>query len=151
MFGGLGLEKVFSITVDNASANDGTISYTRWAMNNAKTNIAEGQYIHMRCAAHVINLIVSDCLRELDISVQRVRAAVPFIRNSPSRITQFKRCANLEKVDNKAFLPLDACTKWDSTYLMLKTAATYEKVFDRYGDDDPYFATELNSEKFLKL
>uniref|UniRef100_A0A8I6XXJ4 Zinc finger BED domain-containing protein RICESLEEPER 2-like n=1 Tax=Hordeum vulgare subsp. vulgare TaxID=112509 RepID=A0A8I6XXJ4_HORVV len=142
-----GLEKVFSITVDDASANDGTISYLKMVMNNAKTSIAKGQYIHMRCAAHAINLIVSDCLRELDIPVKRVRAAVRFIRNCPSRITQFKRCADLEKVDSKAFLPLDVCTKWNSTYLMLKTAATYEKVFDRYGDDDPYFATELNSEE----
>ena len=30
---------------------------------------------------------------------------------------------------------------------MLKAAATYQKVFDRYGDDDPQFAIELNSEK----
>mgnify|MGYP000858915879 CR=1 FL=1 len=81
-----GLEKVFSITVDNASANDGTISYMRRVMNNAKTSIAEGQYIHMRCAAHAINMIVLDCPRELDIPVQRVRAAVRFIRNYPSRI-----------------------------------------------------------------
>ncbi|XBI43967.1 hypothetical protein VPH35_108675 [Triticum aestivum] len=142
-----GLEKVFSITVDDALANDGIISYMKMVMNNAKTSIAEGRYFHMRCATHVINLIVSDFLRELDIPVQRVRAAVRFIRNSPSRITRFKRCADLEKVDSKAFLPLDVCTKWNSTYLMLKTAVTYEKVFDRYGDDDPYFATELNSEE----
>ena len=67
-----GLEKVFSITVDDASANDGTISYLKMVMNNAKTSIAEGQYFHMRCATHVINLIVSDFLRELDIPVQRV-------------------------------------------------------------------------------
>lgn len=55
-----GLEKAFSITVDNPSADDGAVSYMRRAMNDARTSIAEGQYIHMRCAAHVINLIVLD-------------------------------------------------------------------------------------------
>lgn len=81
------------------------------------------------------------------VGYQRVHAAVCIIRNSPSRITRFKKCADLEKVDSKAFLSLDVCNRWNSTYLMLKAADTYQKVFNRYGDDDPYFAIELNNEK----
>ncbi|WVZ79866.1 hypothetical protein U9M48_027394 [Paspalum notatum var. saurae] len=69
-----GLDKVMTVTVDNASANDSGINYLRRQMNNLKTNIALGKYLHMRCAAHIVNLIVQDGLKEVDISIKRVRA-----------------------------------------------------------------------------
>uniref|UniRef100_A0A8I6WKK9 Zinc finger BED domain-containing protein RICESLEEPER 2-like n=1 Tax=Hordeum vulgare subsp. vulgare TaxID=112509 RepID=A0A8I6WKK9_HORVV len=142
-----GIDKVFSVTVDNASPNDGAVNYIKRIMNSANASIGRGEYMHMRCAAHIMNLIVTDGLKELDISVKRVRAAVKFIKNSPARITKFKKCAELEKLTSKGFLSLDVCTRWNSTYLMLKAAATYEKVFVRYEEEDPYFAIELNSDK----
>ncbi|XBI83867.1 hypothetical protein VPH35_092303 [Triticum aestivum] len=142
-----GLDKVFTITVDNASANDGAINYIRRVMNKAKSSIAEGKYFHMRCAAHIINLVVTDGLKEIDLSVARVRAAVKFVKNSPARITRFKKCVELEKVKSKAFLSLDVPTRWNSIYLMLRAAATYEQVFYRYADEDPYYALDLNGEK----
>jgi hypothetical protein len=141
-----GIEKVMTITVDNASSNDGGISYMRKKLNKSKTSIAEGNYLYMRCAAHIINLIVQDGLKELDDSVKRVRAAVRFVRNGTNRRTKFKQLADLEKVDSEAFLNLDICTRWNSTYLMLKTAIEYERVFTRYEEEDPHYVLDLNSE-----
>src|SRR4051812_35698033 len=103
-----------SITVDNASPNDGVVGYINKIMNNAKTSIGKGEFMHMRCAAHIVNIIVTDGLKELVISMKRVRAAVKFIKNSPARITIFKKCAELEKLANKGFLTLDVCTRWNS-------------------------------------
>lgn len=100
----------------------------------------------MRCAAHIINLIVQDGLKELDDSVKHVRAAVRFVRNGTNRRTKFKQLADLEKVDSEAFLNLDICTRWNSTYLMLKTAIEYERVFTRYEEEDPHYVLDLNSE-----
>lgn len=110
-----GIEKVMTITVDNASSNDGGISYMQKKMNKSKTSIAEGNYLHMRCAAHIINLIVTDSLKEFDDSVKRARAPVRFVKNGTNRRTKFKQLADLEKVDSQAFLNLDICTRWNST------------------------------------
>jgi hypothetical protein len=138
-----GLEKVMCVTVDNASSNDSGVTHLRRQLNNAKTSIAEGKYLHMRCAAHIVNLIVQDGLKEVDISIKRVRAAVRYIKNSTSRLAKFKELAEEEKVDSKAFLNLDICTRWNSTYLMLKAAITYDKVFMRYFDEDPCYTIDL--------
>ena len=141
-----GLDKIMTVTVDNASANDSGVSYLRRQMNSLKTSIAEGKYLHMRCAAHILNLIVQDGLKEVDQSIKRVRAAVKFIRGGTSRLEKFKEIAQWEKVDSKAFLNLDVCTRWNSTYDMLKAACTYEKVFARYPEEDPYYTIELLSD-----
>ena len=135
-----------TVTVDNASANDSGVSYLRRQMNSVKTSIAGGKYLHMRCVAHILNLIVQDGLKEVDQSIKRVRAAIRFVRNGSSRLAKFKEIAQWEKVDSKAFLNLDVCTRWNSTYDMLKAACTYEKVFARYPDEDPYYTIELLSD-----
>ncbi|XP_073368017.1 zinc finger BED domain-containing protein RICESLEEPER 2 [Aegilops tauschii subsp. strangulata] len=142
-----GLERVMTVTVDNASNNDGSIVHLRKCMVEAKTSIAAGKFLHMRCAAHIVNLIVQDGLKEVELSIKRVRAAVRSIKNGTSRLVKFKELALEEKVKSKAFLNLDVCTRWNSTYIMLKAAITYAKVFTRYYEDDPLYALDLSEEK----
>lgn len=138
-----GMQKVMTVTVDNASSNDGGLNYLRKQMVNAKTCIADGKYLHMRCAAHIVNLIVSDGLKEVDLSVQRVRAVVRYIRNGTTRLDKFKDIVDEEKIDSDAFLSLDICTRWNSTYRMLKAALVYEKVFLRLAEEDATYVVDL--------
>ncbi|XP_025822266.1 zinc finger BED domain-containing protein RICESLEEPER 2-like [Panicum hallii] len=137
-----GLERVMTITVDNASTNDTGIGYLRRQLSG--TNIANGKYLHMRCAAHIVNLIVQDGLKELDLSVKRVRAAIRYIRNGGSRIAKFKELIGEEKLTNKPFLKLDVPTRWNSTCIMLKAAIVYEKVFTRLVDEDMSYVIDLS-------
>jgi hypothetical protein len=129
-----GFDSVMKITVDNASANDAGISYLRRYLS--KTNLASGKYLHMRCAAHIVNLIVHDGLKEVDLSVKRVRAAVKYIRNGGSRMVKFKEIVEEDKLTKNPYLTSDVPTRWNSTYLMLKYAIVYEKVFTRLADED---------------
>jgi hypothetical protein len=77
-----------------------------------------------------VNLIVLDGLKELDLSMQRVRDAVRYIKSGTSRLIKFKEIVEEEKVDCKAFLKLDVPIRWNYTYQMLKATIVYE-VFMR--------------------
>ena len=114
-----GIDKVFTITVDNATFNDVAISYLKKKMNNLGTCIQEEKFIHLRCITHILNLIVSDGLKEMNESVARVRGVVRYVRQSPIRLVKFKECVLVEKIQSKSSLCLDVSTRWNSTYLML--------------------------------
>lgn len=49
------------------------------------TGIGNGDYMHMRCIAHIINLIVWDRLKKNKKSIDKVRYAVKFIKSSPTQ------------------------------------------------------------------
>ncbi|GMI86360.1 DAYSLEEPER [Hibiscus trionum] len=137
------IERVFTVTVDNASANGVGIEYLRKKLNHRNTCVANGKYMHMRCVAHVINLIVQEGVKHASGSVDRVRAAVRYIRASPLRMKKFYDRAKEEMIDTKARLQLDVPTRWNSTYMMLDVAAKYEHAFDSYVRDDNSFFLDL--------
>ncbi|KAL0444205.1 UNVERIFIED_CONTAM: putative AC transposase [Sesamum latifolium] len=85
-----GIDKVCTITVDNASSNDRAIAHLKkkckW-----KDVILNNDCMHMRCSAHIVNLIVKQGLEEQHESIMRVRNAVKYVRSSPARLKAFKR------------------------------------------------------------
>lgn len=100
----------------------------------------------MRCIAHIINLVVVDGLKMMSPSVARVRRAISYVRQSPSRFQKFKDCAQIEKIESKKLLCLDVSTRWNSTYLMLDTAQRFQRAFERFQDEDHLFKRELEDE-----
>ncbi|TXG47936.1 hypothetical protein EZV62_027230 [Acer yangbiense] len=122
-----GIDRVFTITVDNASANNTAVLYvkrklTSWHRDGA---ILDGKYLHLRCCAHIVNLIVNDGLKEMHDSVVAIRNAVKFVKSSPSRFNKFKKCVEHDKIQNKGLVVLDVPTRWNSTYLMLASALKF--------------------------
>ncbi|CAH1435710.1 unnamed protein product [Lactuca virosa] len=57
--------KLFSITLDNASSNDTFVNILKLQLNVRKALIKDGQFFHIRCCAHILNLIVQDGLKEM--------------------------------------------------------------------------------------
>ncbi|CAH9100269.1 unnamed protein product [Cuscuta europaea] len=113
------IKKVMTITVDNASSNDLAVKYLRGRLNHWGGSVLDGQYLHMRCATHILNLIVKDGLKDLDASIAKIRAAVRYVRSSPARLQKFVCCVEEEKIDSKGLVCLDVDTRWNSTYFML--------------------------------
>ena len=99
--------------------------------------------MHVRCVAHILNLIVQDGLKDVSNSVKKVRDAVRYIRNSPMRLRKFKEYAELVGIESNACINLDVLTRWNSTYLILKTACIYEKVFEKYDENELIFRADL--------
>ncbi|XP_052483057.1 zinc finger BED domain-containing protein RICESLEEPER 2-like [Gossypium raimondii] len=140
-----GIERVFTITVDNASTNSVAIKYLRKKLNHRNAFVANGKFIHMRCVAHILNLIVQYGIKDASVSVDRVRGAVRYIRVSPSRLTKFNQRVKEEMIDSKAQLCLDVPTRWNSTYMMLKVAEKYECAFESYVRDGHNFFLDLTA------
>ncbi|XP_038716676.1 zinc finger BED domain-containing protein RICESLEEPER 2-like [Tripterygium wilfordii] len=133
------IKKLFTITVDNASANDNLVNY----LKRRFASLMLSDYVHVRCVAHIINLIVMEGMKESIASIDRVRAVIKFIRASPARIQKFKECAEMERIPSKASLCLDVCTRWNSTYLMLDTAMKFETAFERFEELEPQITSEV--------
>lgn len=124
-----GIKRVLTITVDNASSNDLAIKYLKEVVNLWDDCVLNGEFLHMRCAAHILNLVVKDGLKDVDVSILKVRAAVKYVRSSPARFAKFKSCVLEEKIDCKGYVCLDIDTRWNTTFLMLKTAVVFRKAF----------------------
>jgi len=132
--------------MDNASTNNLAISYLARALSvwNGNT-LLNGEFTHMRCFAYILNLIVSDGLKEIDLSIRKMRVVCKFVKSSPSRFTSFKRCVEEVSVFTKVMLILDVPNRWNSNYLMLDVAEKYEHAFYRYEYVETAYALNLIS------
>ncbi|KAL4350463.1 hypothetical protein AHAS_Ahas10G0144500 [Arachis hypogaea] len=104
------LNKILSLTVDNASSNDVGVMYLKKRLISWKSSILNGEYLHMRCCAHILNLIVKDGLKEINDSVAKIWDAVKYVRSSNSRITRFKACIAQENIPHKSLVFIDVET-----------------------------------------
>jgi hypothetical protein len=105
-----GIDRLFTITVDNASSNDRLILYLKGVCKNWEGVVLNNKFLHVRCCAHIVNLVVKSGLEEHNVSIDKIRTAVRFVRSSPSRLKLFKKCAELEKIASKSLLTLDVET-----------------------------------------
>ncbi|KAL5824836.1 hypothetical protein ACOSQ3_020899 [Xanthoceras sorbifolium] len=126
-----GIDKVFTITMDNASSNNTTILYIKRKLNSWKADgaILDGKYLHLRYCAYIVNLIVNDGLKEMNDSVAAIRNAAKFVKSSPSRFDKFKKC----------LVVLDVCTRWNSTFLMVVSALKFVKAFEQLEEEHGHY------------
>jgi hypothetical protein len=93
-----GISSIFTVTVDNASANDTAIEYLKRSNRDKVGAILDNEFMHMRCCAHILNLIVTDGLKEVNDSIVMVRNAVKHVKSSHSRLDKFKACMEIERI-----------------------------------------------------
>lgn len=139
-----GITKLCTVTVDNASSNNVALSYLTRNMSAWNGNtLLKGEYMHLRCCAHILNLIVSDGLSLIDSSISKIRAACKHVKSSPSRLALFKVCVKDANISSSQKVVIDVATRWNTTYLMLEVASKYEEAFNRLEGEDPSYVSEL--------
>jgi hypothetical protein len=125
-----GIDKnIFSITLDNASANDLCVVNLKPKLNMKKALPCDGELFHMRFCAHILNLIVQDGLKEITGAIQKIRDSVKYFRGSQMRKQSFLQAVNQMSLDSNNGLKQDVQTRWNSTYLMLESAIHYRCAF----------------------
>ncbi|XP_019241756.1 PREDICTED: zinc finger BED domain-containing protein RICESLEEPER 2-like [Nicotiana attenuata] len=122
-------KKVFSITLDNATANDSLQNILKGHLRLQKSLLCDGEFFHVRCSAHILNLIVQEGLKAASDSLFSIRESVKYVKGSNGRKQKFEQCVKEVGIETNLGLRLDVSTRWNSTYMMLDSALQYEKAF----------------------
>nr|GMD42501.1 zinc finger BED domain-containing protein RICESLEEPER 2-like [Ipomoea batatas] len=128
-------EKVWRITVDNASYNDSVVRLLHDSLSFHTNLPLDGKLFHIRCCAHILNILVQDGLSEIKSIIENVRDSVKYISVLPQRLHSFNEICKQLQVPSKKLI-LDCCTRWNATFAMLSCALDFKQVFPRYQHRD---------------
>ncbi|XP_073062862.1 zinc finger BED domain-containing protein RICESLEEPER 2-like isoform X2 [Primulina eburnea] len=142
--------KVWTVTVDNAAYNDVAIRSLKENLSYKNSLPLSGKLFHVRCCAHILNILVQDGLSEIQNIISNVRDTVKHISASEHRIKIFSEIAKQLQLSSKKLI-LDCCTRWNSTYFMLSTALEFKDVFPRYQQRDPTYNYLPSDEDWEKV
>ncbi|XP_059436825.1 zinc finger BED domain-containing protein RICESLEEPER 2-like [Corylus avellana] len=145
-----GLVRVSNAEEDNASANDLAMRQLRDVFNKRKLLVVGEMLFHVRCCAHVTNLLVKDGLTEIKPIVDCVRDGIKYLVASELRLLKFAEHATNLQLSKKKLL-LDMLTRWNSTYMKLATALEFRKVFPMYSYNDNIFTWVPLHENWVKV
>ncbi|WVZ53190.1 hypothetical protein U9M48_004165, partial [Paspalum notatum var. saurae] len=84
-------DKLFTLTLDNASNNT---SACELLINNHKNELLfEGEHLHVRCSAHILNILVQDVMKLIHSAIEKIRELLKHIDSSVSRLQAFNSIA----------------------------------------------------------
>ncbi|CAM8927797.1 unnamed protein product [Rhodiola kirilowii] len=122
-------DKVFSITLDNASNNDSLVNLLP---DYLMLSEIPKQMFHIRCCAHILNLIVQDGLSVLSASIEKITTIVRSMNSSNKRHEIWvNACKDLGL--GKKNIDIDVPHRWNSTHDLLATALKYKTALHRYA------------------
>ncbi|KAK9756693.1 hypothetical protein RND81_01G115000 [Saponaria officinalis] len=85
----------------------------------------------LRCAAHVLNLIVKDGLKIIEHAIVKIRESVKHVKASEAKKIYFRSAVEQAGVKETKALRFDVPTRWNSTYKMLDRAIIYRDAFNK--------------------
>ncbi|CAN1289071.1 Putative AC transposase [Linum perenne] len=92
--------KLSSIKLDNYNTNDKMME----VIKSRLVTLKDGTLLHMRCTAHILNLIVKDGLDVLKSGIEKIRDSVIYWTTTPKRVEFLKKLRN-----NVVFLMTEVC------------------------------------------
>ncbi|KAH7845226.1 hypothetical protein Vadar_005350 [Vaccinium darrowii] len=144
-------KKIFSLTLDNAKYNDGLVDVLKRHISLSNSLVCDGQFFHIRCGAHVLNLIVQEGLKVIDEAIYNIRESVKYVRGSEGRKIKFAECiAQLPSSCSKK-VRQDIMTRWNSTYLMLECALVHRLAYSQLQLVDTNYRTCPSEDEWLRV
>ncbi|XP_054816849.1 zinc finger BED domain-containing protein RICESLEEPER 2-like [Prosopis cineraria] len=144
-------KKVFTITLDNASANDCMAEILKKKLVLQNNLICDGKFFHVRCCAHILNLIVQEGLKVTNIAINKIQESIKYVKMSESKMKTFRKCIQqVGGIDTSIGLLLDVPTRWNSTYDMLESEIRYKRAFVCMSCRDTSFKHYLSNEEWRR-
>lgn len=124
--------RIVSATTDNASNMD---VFGRMFREKLRYEYGNNDFEHVRCAAHVLNLAVSEGMKVAANSITKLRNFASYIRKSQPLFEELKR---IFQANGASFLvpDLDVPTRWNSTYIMIEKMFRIRKMTDDLVKDN---------------
>lgn len=101
--------------------------------------ICNGDFFHMRCFAHNLNLISQEGLKATHEALLKIRESVRHVKSSKARMRRFEECVNDAQNEGGVYLCLDLPTRWNSNFMMIESAMKYRRTFASYHTVDENF------------
>jgi hypothetical protein len=124
------------LTLDNAANCDKIEEVLQCQMDRQNLLLYRGSFFHVRCSAHILNLIVQQGLKTASGALHQIRESVKYFKGSEARMLKFKEICKQHDISTTAGLRMDVPTRWNSTFLMLERALQFRRVFMLYGGHD---------------
>lgn len=123
--------KLFTLTLDNASNN--TSACEELIKYHKHELLLEGQHLHVRCCAHILNILVQDGMKIIHGAIDKIRELLKHVDSSPARLQDFNTIASRMGLSTKNGIYLDVPNRWNSTWKMLVEAQRYKSVLNSYA------------------
>nr|GEU46247.1 zinc finger BED domain-containing protein RICESLEEPER 2-like [Tanacetum cinerariifolium] len=141
------LEKIKDNTTNN---NNGLVDCLKDQLSYDAL-VCNGKFIHVRCCAHVLNLIVHSGLKVIEESTEKVRESVKFVRGSGAKKIKFAECIARLKLQYRKNVRQDVVTIWNYTYLMLDCRLMYRPAYGILAKLDKTFKTCPTEEEWTRI
>jgi len=116
--------RILTVTTDNASNMVVFGSELAKVLAEKYNNY---EFTHLRCAAHILNLVVKEGMQRATPSITKIRNFASHIRKSQPALEELKRIFEMK---GKPFLvpDLDVPTRWNSTYHMIMKSCEIREI-----------------------
>ncbi|XP_076936183.1 zinc finger BED domain-containing protein RICESLEEPER 2-like [Bidens hawaiensis] len=144
-------KKIFTVTLDNAKYNDVLVSSLKSHLRLNNVLVCDGDYTHVRCSAHVLNLVVQAGIKVIEGAIEKVRDSVKYVKGSAARKCKFAECIELLSLRCGKHVRQDIVTRWNSTYLMLDCALAYRRAYSQLALVDSNFKSNPSEEEWERV
>nr|GFA61953.1 zinc finger BED domain-containing protein RICESLEEPER 2-like [Tanacetum cinerariifolium] len=131
--------------------NDGLVETLRGNLRLNNVLVCDGKFMHVRCGAHVLNLIVQAGLKVIEGSIGKVKESVKYVRGSNARKTSFAECIARLHLQCGRLVCQDVVTRWNSTYMMLDCALVYQNTYARLDLVDDNYTCCPTQEEWTRI